>query len=119
MTTLPDSFIRVEKYAFENCSSITEFTLSNNVEYIGEAVFRGATSLETLTIPFVGEHLGASVEATIKERMFGWIFGYKEGAITDNSSYSIVDSLRNVHITDDINIAKYAFYNLAKVDYIA
>ena len=70
MTTLPDSFIRVEKYAFENCSSITEFTLSNNVEYIGEAVFRGATSLETLTIPFVGEHLGASVEALLRKNVW-------------------------------------------------
>ena len=121
MSTLPSSFTRVEKYAFENCQFITEFTLGNNIEYVGEAVFRGATRLATLTIPFVGSSIGLKTIDKTYETMFGWIFGLisSTDALNDNANYSIVDSLRNVIITKDTDIASYAFYNVNMATYVS
>ena len=121
MTTLPDSFTRVEKYAFENCQFITEFTLGNNIEYVGEAVFRGATRLTTLTIPFVGSSQGLATIDKSYETMFGWIFGIidENELLIDNNNFSIVNSLRNVIVKNDTNISEYAFHNVDLITYVS
>ena len=86
---LLDSIEEIETLAFENCydEEFVDFVVSDNVHTIGEAVFRGTTNLATLTLPFVGEHNGTAEAETLKNEMFGWVYGYIEGDITDNKNY--------------------------------
>ena len=57
---------------FQYKSNIISVTIPNSVISIGESVFRGCTSLENLTIPFVGR----SSTSTGFQGVFGYIFGY-------------------------------------------
>lgn len=66
---------------FQYKSNIISATIPNSVTSIGESVFRGCTSLENLTIPFVGH----SSTSTGSEGVFGYIFGYTTQ--TANSGY--------------------------------
>lgn len=66
---------------FQYKSNIISVTIPNSVTSIGESVFRGCTSLENLTIPFVGH----SSTSTGSEGVFGYIFGYTTQ--TANSGY--------------------------------
>lgn len=67
---------------FQYKSNIISVTIPNSVISIGESVFRGCTSLENLTIPFVGR----SSTSTGFQGVFGYIFGYTTQ--TADSGYS-------------------------------
>lgn len=67
---------------FQYKSNIISVTIPNSVISIGESVFNGCTSLENLTIPFVGH----SSTSTGSEGVLGYIFGYTTQ--TANSGYS-------------------------------
>lgn len=74
---------------FQYKSNIISVTIPNSVINIGESVFRGCTSLENLTIPFVGH----SSTSTGSEGVFGYIFGYttetaKSNYISSSSSFT-------------------------------
>lgn len=74
---------------FQYKSNIISVTIPNSVTSIGESVFRGCTSLENLTIPFVGH----SSTSTGSEGVFGYIFGYttetaKSGYGSSSSSFT-------------------------------
>ena len=74
---------------FQYKSNIISVTIPNSVTSIGESVFRGCTSLENLTIPFVGH----SSTSTGSEGVFGYIFGYttetaKSNYISSSSSFT-------------------------------
>ena len=123
MHELPLSVKVIQDMAFENCDS-TEFdyfTVSNEVDYIGEAVFRGTTNLETLTLPFVGKQHNIEGTQVDADEMFGWIYGRNWNLedltvdASDNANYSIEPALKNVIITEDEHIGAYAFNN---ADYI-
>ena len=74
---------------FQYKSNIISVTIPNSVINIGESVFNGCTSLENLTIPFVGH----SSTSTGFQGVFGYIFGYttqttKSGDSSSSSSFT-------------------------------
>ena len=74
---------------FQYKSNIISATIPNSVTSIGESVFNGCTSLENLTIPFVGH----SSTSTGFQGVFGYIFGYttqttKSGYSSSSSSFT-------------------------------
>ena len=74
---------------------------------IGEGAFEECNSLESITIPFIGESRYATTNTH-----FGYIFG----AYSDSSNSNFVpDSLHTVMITDCVKIASYAFYGCNKL----
>ena len=48
---LPDGITTIGNYAFQDCTDLTQVTLSANLQSIGNDAFRGCTSLTSLTIP--------------------------------------------------------------------
>ena len=124
---LNEGITTIGEYAFANASSITELTIPDSVQTIGEDALSGCTSMETLVIPFVGSSRTAS---GTYDAVFGHIFGRANEGIVQYYSlvdgslsgyrYAIVDSLKNVVITDDQTIALGAFSNcttLSTVDF--
>ena len=61
----------IEGGAFTNQIILKEVYLGDNIKKIGEGAFAGCTNLEKITLPFVGEEVGATNSA----RVFGHIFG--------------------------------------------
>ena len=60
--TLPSSIIQISKNAFEGCSGLTTINLGEtSVTSIGNYVFKGCTSLESITIPATATSLGTNV----------------------------------------------------------
>ena len=60
--TLPSSIIQISKNAFEGCSGLTTINLGEtSVTSIGNYVFKGCTSLESITIPATATSLGTYV----------------------------------------------------------
>ncbi|MDE7161327.1 MAG: leucine-rich repeat domain-containing protein, partial [Anaeroplasmataceae bacterium] len=59
------------EYAFAY-TAISELVVPDTSEYIGEGILAGCENMTTITIPFVGNHVGGT-EA--KNTLFGWIFG--------------------------------------------
>lgn len=48
---VPDSVVRVNDYAFNECTNLTSVTMGNGVTYIGSHSFFDCTNLENVTIP--------------------------------------------------------------------
>ena len=69
---------------FQYKSNIISVTIPNSVIIIGESVFNGCTSLENLTIPFVGH----SSTSTGFQGVFGYIFGYTTETAKSNYNSS-------------------------------
>ena len=47
--TIPDNVIRIENYAFQNCSSLTHMTIGKSVQTMGDYVFDGCNALKEVT----------------------------------------------------------------------
>ena len=48
---LPNAITSIGIYTFSGCASLTDVTLSNNIEYIAARMFENCTSLTTITLP--------------------------------------------------------------------
>ncbi len=85
--TIPDSVIKIEESAFENCSSLTSVTIRDCVTSIGANAFKDCISLETVTI-------GNGVERI------------------DNSAFEECTSLTSITIPDSVtSIGSAAFHD--------
>ena len=60
----------LSEYAFSNCSALKNVEIPKSLERIEFGVFKGCSSLESITLPFVG----AAMNDTINTH-FGYIFG--------------------------------------------
>ncbi|MCR5149938.1 MAG: leucine-rich repeat protein [Clostridiales bacterium] len=107
--------------AFYNCSFIKNIEISNTSESIGEKAFAGCSSLESLTIPFVG----ASRAATGEEGVLGYYFKTADVSSEDTTTqyyaglsckfYYIPSTLEAVIITDGTQLSYGAFYNCSNL----
>ena len=119
----------IESGAFSNCSNLKSITISDSVTSIGEAAFFGCTSLETLTLPFVGDKPHKLTDNY--QYPLGYVFGmsknwkdgtrsqhyYGNGETTYNYFY-IPSLLKTITITGGNHIPIGAFedcYNLTSV----
>ena len=77
----------ISSVAFNDKHSIISIVVPNTVTYIGMASFKGCSSLECMTLPFVG----GSVKTTqdVGQYPFGYIFGkeYYDGSISASQVY--------------------------------
>lgn len=84
---IPEGVKRLEGYAFENCSNLTEITIPEGLTYMGEYVFKGCKSLSSMTIT-------------------DEIYSISYGAFYDCTS------LRSIDIPQSVwNISSFAFKN--------
>ena len=87
--------------AFNNATNIASVVIPNSVTSIGLGAFSGCSSLESMTIPFVG----ATKEGT-EDTHFGYIFG--ASSYSNNDDY-VPASLKEVIITGGTSIGDWAF----------
>ena len=118
-------------YSFSNCSGLKEVILSNDITEINSFAFYGCTSLESITVPFVGRYHGAEKG----EMHFGYIFGYTETLDAPEKfhycymasanyrnywhyfSYYIPKSLKQVKI-NDVSVTDNAFVKCDTIENI-
>ncbi len=98
---LPDSLLSIGAYAFRG-TALTEIVIPSGVTEIGEYAFGDCDSLESVTIPFVGERADHSGRTH-----FGYIFG---ASYASDNEYYVPDSLQDVVVTGGEVIAEDAFY---------
>jgi len=92
----------IHQLAFEDCGNITTIELSDKSESVGLSAFKGCSSLESITISFVG-----NVKDGTENTHFGYIFG--ASSYNDNVR-NVPASLKSVNIIGVCKIAEYAFY---------
>ena len=102
-------------YMFYGCDALEEMDTTangtNGITYIGYAAFGGCSTLDTITIPFVGNH---KYTVDSKESLFGYIFGETEIA----SSTDTVERYSSLDLEDEETVVEYTFYiptSLSKV----
>ena len=142
--TIPDSVSSIGRSAFEGCQieyatipTIAAGSISNSKlkevvitsgEIMNSAVFSGCSSLESITLPFVGNKSHSSNDKW--QYPFGYIFGtdsytggeattqyYYGSSLTSDECtvYYIPSSLKNVTITGSIYIPQGAFYGCSSL----
>lgn len=101
-------------YAFENSVNLRTVYLPNALTHIGQGLFRGCLSLETISLPYIGANREATGGA---DAMLGYIFGAETAAgfaeITqygadEEFTYYIPSSLKNIIITNALHIGEGA-----------
>ena len=117
----------IEEDAFKNCTTITGVYIPDSVCIIAKGAFNGCSSLESMTLPFVGGSVYAK-EAS-ESTLFGYIFGsekYDGGIFAEqyfmsnlngeynnaycSRNYCIPSSLKNITVTGG-KIFYGAFYD--------
>ena len=118
---IPDGVTEITSYEF-SCENLISVTIPDSVTSIEAFSFAGCSSLENITLPFIGA--SKSVSSTSSTRLFGYIFGtesYEGGASTEQyvgyretCIYYIPISLKSVTITGG-NVFGAAFYNCSNL----
>lgn len=115
--------------AFYYCIKITSVQVGSNVKSIGSGVFAGCSSLESITLPFVGSGSEAAVEG--EQHPLGYIFGTEEYPksysvssrqdYANKLTYYIPNSLKSVKILSDYipDGALYKCKNVENVEFQA
>ena len=104
---IPNSVTCIENNAFDNCTSLESIVIPDSVTDISSSVFNGCNSLVSLTVPFIGSSVDNYDNAYL-----GYFFGWSYDKV-DNKS--VPQSLAEVIITKDDNIAEDAFYGCSNI----
>lgn len=60
-TTIPNSVVYIDMWAFNGCKNLTSISIPNSVTYIGTYAFYGCSSLASITIPNSVTEIGSYV----------------------------------------------------------
>ncbi len=112
----------IEPSAFANQLVIKSVVIPASIKTIGSACLSGCTSLESLTVPFAGNKVGAVNDG----KVLGYLFGSSEVAnatsttvsynATGTKTYYVPNSLKKITLNGDVT--DYAFNGLANVEEI-
>ena len=94
---IPNSVISIGYSAFSGCDALTNIIIPDSVTVIGYSAFSECNALTSITVPFVG-----AIKGNIENAHLGYIFG-----VPDYGNIPI--SLKNVVVTNDTRIGRYAF----------
>ena len=100
----------ISNSAFSNCEKLTTIEIPSSVKNIGYAAFYGCKSLESITIPFIGSYIENHTYTH-----FGYIFG--ASSYSENRDF-VPTNLKNVIVTEPINIEYAAFYGCTSIENI-
>ena len=102
---------KIASNALTNQAFVTELVIPDSITEIELGAFVGLSSLEKITLPFVGNKKGAVGEG----KLFGYIFGsvggtgltsvtqnYNEGASENTATYYVPTSLETVVVTGEV-----------------
>ncbi|MDD3947031.1 MAG: leucine-rich repeat protein, partial [Clostridia bacterium] len=107
---VPASVIDIRGRAFEGATGITELHIPDTVSSIEEGALYGLDSLQSLTMPFIGQAL---FSPTTLGAMFGETDEDTSGAVRQGTAYYVVPSvLDSVTLTRTAILANYTFQNL-------
>ncbi|MDY0276709.1 MAG: leucine-rich repeat protein [Acholeplasma sp.] len=109
---LPSNLQTIGDGAFTHMLSLKELIVPDSVEFIGRNILFGASHLEHITLPFLGQ-------SQLAQSPFGYLFGYEqyEGSSMANG-YHIPEKLVSIHVTQAVRIPDYAFFGLDYVEEI-
>ena len=127
------SVISIDNYAFSDCIGLASIEIPDSITSIGLGAFNGCSSLNSITLPFIGESKTAS---NGYNQVFGYIFDYT----TTSSSYSVFGAtyqyyeyisysrsyiyyhyyiplgIKTVVLSNGVtSIGDYAFFNCSKI----
>ena len=117
-----NTVVQINTDAFANCALLTAITVPDSVKTIQAQAFKGCTSLEEMTLPFIGESSGGSGYSNC---VFGYIFEKSDSSDTsavkqypgDGTLYArIPASLKKVTITAETSLARAAFQNCTMLE---
>ncbi|MBO5007801.1 MAG: leucine-rich repeat protein, partial [Clostridia bacterium] len=74
-----NTVVQINTDAFANCALLTAITVPDSVKTIQAQAFKGCTSLEEMTLPFIGESSGGSGYSNC---VFGYIFEKSDSSDT-------------------------------------
>ncbi len=109
--------------AFKNCSKIKSVTLGKGITTVNEEAFKGCSSIEFLSAPFIGKNLTSAENGTLKF-IFGVIpasLSYVEvtGATVLHTEAFVSSSVKTVALCDSITIiGDKAFMGCKKLESI-
>ena len=104
---LPNSIITLGDDAFKNCANLKSFEILTATD-IGTNLLTGATSLETISLPFVGKTLLSNETCYL-----GYLFG---GDSYSNNATVVPTSLKNVYINGDSTLYAQALYGCSSLE---
>ncbi len=87
---VPQGIRTLAKGAFKLCRYVTNIEIADSVVYIGEGAFNGCHSLESLTVPFIGDKATHSIGETVYP--LGYFFGSESNSdgIQNTTQYTYV-----------------------------
>ena len=86
--------VSIDENAFANCVSLKEINLPKSIQYMGRSIFKGCSSLEKITTPFVGSQRYYTHQTT-NDDLAAYLFG-------PGYNFSQIDNvnLKELYITD-------------------
>lgn len=78
--TLPETLTLLDRYAFVNCTALTTITILAQAPKINDGVFAVCPSVESLTVPFIGQTVDSTKDFGLAYLFIGDLSEYAEGA---------------------------------------
>ena len=105
--------------AFKDCTSLKEIAIPTNTQEVGGGIFEGCSSLESITIPFVGKDRDCSTTDIDTDYQYGYWFGttekedmgllYQKATSSTNIGVYIPKTSMTINLTDIVNIPAHSF----------